>query len=175
MKGGIHAGARRKRQAPAIAMARPTNRAVDISLSLALLAFTLPLLLLAALAVRLDSAGPVFARHVCVGRNGRPFAMLTFRILHTDAAARGPIWNNPFWAARRAARVTRVGALLRLTRIDELPRWLNVLRGDIGLIGARPEWLPETRSCDLYDATHRSLRLDLMTLAAMVRGALTGR
>ena len=110
------------------------RRAADIVLSLTLLAFTLPLMLLTAALVRLDSPGPVLYRQERVGLRGRCFTLLKFRSMRTDAEARGPVW-----AARRDPRVTRVGAAIRLTRIDELPQLLNVLRGEMSFIGPRPE------------------------------------
>jgi exopolysaccharide biosynthesis polyprenyl glycosylphosphotransferase len=110
------------------------QRVTDIALSLILLVATLPLMLVTALLVRLDSPGPVLYRQERVGLRGRPFTLLKFRSMRTDAEARGPVW-----AARRDPRVTRVGQFIRLTRIDELPQLLNVLRGEMSFIGPRPE------------------------------------
>jgi len=110
------------------------NRAGDIGISLALLVFTLPLMLLVALLVRLDSPGPVLYRQERVGLGGRSFTLLKFRSMRADAEARGPVW-----AKQRDARVTRIGSFMRRTRIDELPQLLNVLRGEMGFIGPRPE------------------------------------
>jgi exopolysaccharide biosynthesis polyprenyl glycosylphosphotransferase len=110
------------------------RRTGDLLLALLLLLLTLPLLLLTALAVRLDSRGPVLYRQERVGLHGRCFTVLKFRSMRTDAEACGPAW-----AARRDPRVTRVGAFIRLTRIDELPQLVNVLRGEMSLIGPRPE------------------------------------
>ena len=110
------------------------DRAVDVVLSLGLLVLTLPLMLLTALVVRLDSPGPVLYRQVRVGQHGRPFTLLKFRSMKVDAEARGPAW-----AAQSDPRVTRVGSFMRRTRIDELPQLLNVLRGEMSFIGPRPE------------------------------------
>jgi lipopolysaccharide/colanic/teichoic acid biosynthesis glycosyltransferase len=99
-----------------------------------LLLFTLPLMLVAALAIKLDSRGPVLYWQERVGLHGRTFTLLKFRSMRTDAEARGPVW-----AAQRDPRVTRVGGFLRLTRIDELPQLVCVLRGAMSLIGPRPE------------------------------------
>lgn len=110
------------------------GRGGDIVLSLALLLFTLPLMLLTALLIRLDSPGPVFYRQQRVGLHGRLFTLFKFRSMRLDAEARGPVW-----AASGDARITRVGAVIRLARIDELPQLVNVLRGEMGLIGPRPE------------------------------------
>jgi exopolysaccharide biosynthesis polyprenyl glycosylphosphotransferase len=110
------------------------HRLFDIVLSLALLVFTLPLMLLTALAIRLDSPGPVLYRQERVGLAGRTFTLLKFRSMRRDAEAGGPVW-----AAQGDPRVTRVGSFIRLTRIDELPQLLNILRGEMSFIGPRPE------------------------------------
>lgn len=110
------------------------NRAGDLGISLAFLVFTLPLMLLVALVVRLDSPGPVLYRQERVGLGGRKFVLLKFRSMNSNAEARGPAW-----AAQRDPRVTRVGSIMRRLRIDELPQLLNVLRGEMSFIGPRPE------------------------------------
>ena len=110
------------------------TRGGDILLSLALLLFTLPLMAVAALLIKLDSPGPVFYRQQRVGLHGRLFTLLKFRSMRVDAETRGPVW-----AACRDPRATRVGAFMRLTRIDELPQLVNVLRGEMSFIGPRPE------------------------------------
>jgi len=117
------------------ALAKLSKRSFDILFSLGLLLFTLPIMLLAAVAIVLDSKGPVFYRQERVGLNGRAFLVIKFRSMCTDAEKDGA----PQWAARRDARVTRVGALIRKLRIDELPQLLNVLRGEMSLVGPRPE------------------------------------
>ncbi len=111
------------------------KRLIDIMISLVLLMLTLPLALVAMLAIRLGSSGPVLYRQERVGLHGRPFTLLKFRSMRVNAEAGG----HPRWAAQRDARVTRVGAFIRSTRIDELPQLLNVLRGDMSLVGPRPE------------------------------------
>ena len=110
------------------------NRVGDVVTSLALLALTLPLMLLVAVLVRLDSPGPVLYRQERVGLGGRSFTLLKFRSMRVDAEARGPVW-----ARQRDPRVTSVGSFMRRTRIDELPQLLNVLRGQMSFIGPRPE------------------------------------
>ena len=110
------------------------RRASDVVLSLILLAFTLPLMLLTAIVIRLDSPGPVLYRQERAGLHGHPFVLLKFRSMRLDAEAGGPTW-----AAQRDSRVTRVGAFIRSTRIDELPQLMNVLRGQMSFIGPRPE------------------------------------
>jgi len=109
-------------------------RAFDVLVSLALVVLTLPLMLLTALVVRLDSAGPVLYRQERVGHGGKPFTLLKFRSMRPDAEARGPAW-----AQAKDPRVTRVGQFIRKTRIDELPQLLNVLRGEMSFVGPRPE------------------------------------
>jgi sugar transferase (PEP-CTERM system associated) len=115
--------------------AEAIKRALDIVASFALLVFTLPLILLACLAVALDSPGPVLYRQVRIGRGGRPFTALKFRSMRADAEKDGA----PRWAAARDPRVTRVGRVIRKLRIDELPQLINVLRGDMSFVGPRPE------------------------------------
>ncbi len=110
------------------------RRLFDIALSLVMLAATLPLMVLTAVAIRLDSPGPVLYRQERVGLHGRCFTLLKFRSMRTDAEALGPVW-----AAQRDPRTTRVGSFIRLVRIDELPQLFNVLRGEMSFIGPRPE------------------------------------
>lgn len=120
---------------PGMRLQAALRRGIDIAGSLALLTFTLPLLLLTALAIKLDSPGPVLYRQERVGAGGRVFTLFKFRSMRRDAEAAGA----PRWASRRDDRVTRVGRFIRLTRIDEIPQALNVLRGDMALVGPRPE------------------------------------
>jgi len=89
---------------------------------------------LVALLTRLDDGGPVFFRQERVGRGGRPFMIWKFRTMRMDAEADGPVW-----AARDDDRVTRLGRVLRRTRLDELPQFFNLLAGDMALVGPRPE------------------------------------
>ncbi len=111
------------------------RRCFDILVGLLLVVMTLPVILVAAAAVRLTSPGPVFYRQTRSGLGGRVFTLFKFRSMRVDAEAGGV----PVWATRRDPRVTRVGRFLRLTRIDELPQVLNVLRGDMSIVGPRPE------------------------------------
>jgi lipopolysaccharide/colanic/teichoic acid biosynthesis glycosyltransferase len=111
-----------------------TKRAFDILVSVAGLIVLLPLLLLVATAIKLDSSGPVFFRQWRVGRRFRRFGIYKFRTMIDDAFDRGlPI------TVGRDSRITRVGKILRKTKIDELPQLLNVLKGDMSLVGPRPE------------------------------------
>jgi len=110
------------------------RRAADISISLAILALTAPVIAGAALLVRLTNPGPILYRQVRVGLNGAHFVLFKFRSMHVDAEALGPTW-----ATRHDPRVTPVGRIMRRTRIDELPQLFNVLRGEMSLVGPRPE------------------------------------
>ncbi len=111
------------------------KRLLDLSGGLALAVLLLILLLFIALAIRLDSPGPVFHRQQRVGWRGKPFTVLKFRSMVQHAEPDG----EPQWAAKDDPRVTRVGRLLRRMRLDELPQALNVLRGEMSLVGPRPE------------------------------------
>jgi exopolysaccharide biosynthesis polyprenyl glycosylphosphotransferase len=94
-----------------------------------------PVMLLAALAIKLDSRGPVFYRQERVGLGGRSFYCVKFRSMRTDAESDGVAR----WAAKNDSRVTRVGAFMRKTRIDELPQLITVLKGEMSIVGPRPE------------------------------------
>jgi exopolysaccharide biosynthesis polyprenyl glycosylphosphotransferase len=111
------------------------KRAADLSVACALLAFTLPLVMMVALAIKLDSPGPVSYRQERVGLGGRRFRLLKLRSMRQDAEADG----RPVWAAAEDDRITRVGRFIRCTRIDELPQLFNVLRGEMSMVGPRPE------------------------------------
>lgn len=111
------------------------KRLVDLVLAGAALVLLAPVLALAALAVRIDSPGPVIYRQFRTGRNTRPFAILKLRTMCSDAERDGA----PRWASRADPRITRVGRILRRTRLDELPQLVNVLRGEMSLVGPRPE------------------------------------
>ena len=110
------------------------KRLFDILAALVgLLVFGLPMLLVAAW-IRLDSPGPVFFRQERVGRHGKVFRIHKFRTMTVDAEQRGPLLTVGV-----DARVTRVGRVLRANRLDELPQFLDVLAGDISLVGPRPD------------------------------------
>ncbi|HEX4081211.1 MAG TPA: sugar transferase [Rhizomicrobium sp.] len=111
------------------------RRALDVLLSLAGFIATAPVLLLTSLAIKLEDGGPVLYRQERVGLNGRPFTLFKFRSMRQDAESDGV----PAWAGERDVRVTTVGAVIRKLRIDELPQLSNVLRGEMALIGPRPE------------------------------------
>lgn len=110
------------------------KRLVDVSLSALLLLLTAPLLGITALAIRLESEGPIIYKQKRVGKGGKIFTIFKFRSMAKDAERGGARW-----AARGDTRVTRIGRWLRLTHIDELPQIWNVFNGDMSLIGPRPE------------------------------------
>lgn len=111
------------------------KQAADFVLALALAVPALPVLLVAALLVKLTSRGPAFYTQVRLGRGGKPFRIVKLRtMIHNCEEATGPRWCVP-----GDPRVTRLGWLLRKTHLDELPQLLNVLRGEMSLIGPRPE------------------------------------
>ena len=114
---------------------RIAKRLFDTLCSGALLILTSPVMLLTVLAIKLDSPGPVIYRQERVGKGGRLFWCLKFRSMSLDAERDGVAR----WAAKNDSRVTRVGAFIRKTRIDELPQLLSVLRGEMSLVGPRPE------------------------------------
>jgi sugar transferase (PEP-CTERM system associated) len=110
------------------------KRVIDVVLSLALMLTLSPLMLLTALAVKLDSKGPAFYRQARTGLNGVTFRLYKFRTMVEDAEKSGARW-----ADKNDPRITRVGRLLRATHVDELPQLWNVLLGDMSFIGPRPE------------------------------------
>ncbi|HWP34655.1 MAG TPA: TIGR03013 family XrtA/PEP-CTERM system glycosyltransferase [Thermodesulfobacteriota bacterium] len=111
------------------------KRTMDLALAVAGLVLAAPLFALIALLIRCDSPGPVFLRQERVGQWGRIFTLYKFRSMRADAEADG----RPVWAGENDPRVTRVGAWLRKLRLDELPQLWNVVRGDMSLVGPRPE------------------------------------
>jgi Undecaprenyl-phosphate glucose phosphotransferase len=110
------------------------KRMVDIILSSLMLLALSPLLMVTALLIKLDSPGPVFFVQERMGLDARPFLMLKFRSMREDAEANGPAWTT-----RNDPRRTRFGTLIRRTSVDELPQLINVLLGDMSLVGPRPE------------------------------------
>ena len=108
---------------------------VSFSVSLLLLVLFLPLFPLIALLIKLDSPGPVFFRQERVGEDGKVFTLWKFRSMRKDAERN----TGPVWAKAQDSRVTRVGKYLRRTRLDEVPQLFNVLKGDMSLVGPRPE------------------------------------
>ena len=111
------------------------KRTFDLVCSLLILLVAFPLMLAAAIAVRLEDRGPVFYSQERVGKDGKTFYVHKFRSMRADAEKGG----KPQWAAQNDPRVTRVGNFMRKTRIDELPQILNVFKGEMSFVGPRPE------------------------------------
>ena len=124
---------------------------MDIAISAAALCVLWPVLLLIALAIVVDDPGPVFYRQVRVGRGGRPFRIFKFRTMVVDADKKGLSIT-----VGRDSRITRVGAFLRKTKLDELAQLLNVLCGQMSFVGPRPE-VP--RYVELYTPYQRQVLL----------------
>jgi len=110
------------------------KRIIGMVFSASGLFLSLPVLLVTALGIRLESEGPVFFRQVRVGKGGRPFTLVKFRSMRVDAEVDGARW-----AGAADDRVTRIGRWIRRMRIDEIPQMWNVLRGDMNFVGPRPE------------------------------------
>jgi lipopolysaccharide/colanic/teichoic acid biosynthesis glycosyltransferase len=180
------------------------NRPMDLALAGVLMVVSAPLMALAALAIRLESRGPVFYRQRRVGKDGRPFELLKLRTMVPGAEAMGA----GIYVLEGDPRITRVGKLLRRFSLDELPNLVNVLRGDLAIVGPRPTvqeqvdryterqrrrlevkpgitgWAqingrtslpwPERIELDVWYVEHRSLRLDLRILARTARMLATG-
>ena len=110
------------------------KRMFDLVFGLIGLVFSAPLMLLTAIAIRLDSPGPIFYLQQRVGKDGGDFNVIKFRSMRVDAEKDGPVW-----ASENDARITRVGRFIRKLRIDELPQFINVIRNDMSFVGPRPE------------------------------------
>lgn len=111
------------------------KRIFDVISTLILLVVSFPVMLLAALAIKLESQGPIIYQQERIGLAGRVFRVRKFRSMYTNAEADG----KPRWASANDSRITRVGRFIRKTRIDELPQLFNVLVGDMSIVGPRPE------------------------------------
>lgn len=110
------------------------KRSCDILVALvALILFAVPMIIIA-IAIRIESSGPAIFRQERLGKNGKPFTMYKFRSMYENAEAGGPQW-----AQQQDSRVTKVGRILRNTRLDELPQLWNILLGYMSLVGPRPE------------------------------------
>jgi len=112
-----------------------TKRIFDLVFSAVVMILLSPLMLLVALLIKLESKGPVFYTQTRVGLDGKPFEMIKFRSMRVDAEDE----SGPVWASENDPRRTRLGTILRRTSIDELPQFINVLLGDMSVVGPRPE------------------------------------
>lgn len=111
------------------------KRTVDIVISLIGVAITAPLFALIAIAIRLESNGPVIYSQIRVGKRGKAFKIYKFRSMREDAETK----TGPVWATKKDSRITKVGHFLRTSHLDELPQFFNVLSGEMSLVGPRPE------------------------------------
>lgn len=114
---------------------RLCKRILDITASLFGLVCFFPLIPFIILAIKLDSSGPILFRQVRVGQGDRPFTLMKFRSMRQDAEAE----TGAVWSQDNDSRITRIGSLLRRSRLDEIPQLLNILKGDMSLVGPRPE------------------------------------
>lgn len=117
------------------------KRLTDLILSLSTLIITFPILLVVAVAIKVDSKGPIFFIHERTGLKGLPFRMIKFRGMVNNALAVGPELTQ-----KDDPRITRVGKFLRRTSIDEIPQAINVLKGEMSLVGPRPEIISITKT-----------------------------
>ncbi|WP_419729322.1 exopolysaccharide biosynthesis polyprenyl glycosylphosphotransferase [Lichenicola sp.] len=144
------------------AVARVLHRGLDIVVAVLLAILTAPLMLVTALLVALDSPGPVIYRQERVGRDGQRFVILKFRSMRTDAEGDGVAR----FASPRDSRATRFGSFIRKVRLDELPQLYNILRGDMSIVGPRPERPDFVR---MYEAS-----IPLYRMRLQVKPGLTG-
>jgi exopolysaccharide biosynthesis polyprenyl glycosylphosphotransferase len=138
---------------------RAFKRAVETALTVVLMLFALPVLLVITVAIRLDSSGPVLFRQKRVGARGTEFDMIKFRTMCMDAEARlaelqRDAGNDVLFKMKDDPRITRVGKVLRRFSLDELPQLINVLRGEMSLVGPRPPLLREVEAYE-PDAVRR--------------------
>jgi len=147
---------------PSNRLANAASRLMDFGLSLFALVLLAPVFAAVAIAIRLEGSGPLLYIQERMGARGRRFRMYKFRSMRPDAEAA----SGPVWASEQDPRITRVGAFLRKYRLDELPQFVNVLLGDMALVGPRPE---RPHFCE-------TLRDDvpLFDLRAVVRPGITG-
>lgn len=137
---------------PHVMYIKKAKRLFDVLVSLVGLLFSLPIVVIAFIGIKLSSPGPVFYRQVRCGRFSKPFTVFKLRTMHTDAEKDGAVWSS---VAGRDPRAFAFGAFLRKYRIDEIPQMLNVLRGEMSFVGPRPE-RPEfveklSKDIDFYD------------------------
>jgi exopolysaccharide biosynthesis polyprenyl glycosylphosphotransferase len=148
-----------------------TARALSVVVALAGLILSLPLLALIAAAIKLDSPGPVLFAQRRIGARGRPFTLWKFRSMSTTVA------RHSEWVGDNGNRVTRVGRWLRTLRLDELPQFINVLRGEMNLVGPRPH---PVSNLELFTLVSRNLNektgaaVSYYTLRSIVPPGLTG-
>lgn len=111
------------------------KRGIDVGGSIIGLVLLSPVIALTALLIKVTSKGPVFYSQIRVGKDGKHFSIYKFRSMRTDAEQ----GSGPVWASKNDSRITPIGAIIRKTRIDEIPQFVNVLKGEMSIIGPRPE------------------------------------
>jgi len=114
---------------------RSVKAAMDYFLSSVGLIISLPIMALVALAIKIDSSGPIFYRQKRVGKNGKIFKLIKFRSMKENAEEN----TGPVWAKKNDSRITRVGKIIRKLRMDEIPQMINIFRGEMSFVGPRPE------------------------------------
>ncbi|MCP5061921.1 MAG: sugar transferase [Ignavibacteriae bacterium] len=114
---------------------KKVKRFIDISFSFIALFFTLPITIITAILIKFDSKGPIFFKQERTGLDGKDFYVYKFRSMINDAEKK----SGPVWSQRNDPRITRVGSFIRKVRIDEIPQMMNVLKGEMSLVGPRPE------------------------------------
>jgi lipopolysaccharide/colanic/teichoic acid biosynthesis glycosyltransferase len=130
------------------------KRLLDIIISVVVLIVGAPLMLVAAIAIKLDSRGPVIHRRLVIGRNGEPFYAFKLRTMVQNAEQEEQVSKSEFLEKHKLKgdpRVTRVGTLLRKTSIDEIPQMINVLRGEMSVVGPRMISMPEREKFGMWD------------------------
>jgi lipopolysaccharide/colanic/teichoic acid biosynthesis glycosyltransferase len=174
VSGGSRTSGGRTASGGAVGLEGPIKRAMDLAGALAGLALLWPILLIVAALIRLDSPGPALFRQVRRGRGGRPFRLLKFRSMVVDAERRlgdlepcNESAGGVLFKVRDDPRVTRLGRFLRRSSLDELPQLINVLRGEMSLVGPRPLQLRDSERLAAVDARGHRYRL-------RVRPGLTG-
>jgi exopolysaccharide biosynthesis polyprenyl glycosylphosphotransferase len=151
-------------RAPTDEVALLFKRAFDVISSVAAVLMLSPVFVATAIAVKLDSPGPVFFRQTRVGKNGRPFKMLKFRSMHMDAEARLESLralnevSGPVFKMKHDPRITRVGSFIRRTSLDELPQFLNVLSGEMSIVGPRPPVPAEVKQYQRWQRRRLSVK-----------------
>jgi len=140
------------------------KRTIDIVISLAALVFFAPLMLIVAILIKLTSKGPIFFKQTRCGLNGRKFTLYKFRSMVVDAEEKkDDLWENnemdgPVFKMKNDPRITPLGYFLRKTSIDELPQFINVLKGDMSIVGPRPPLVSEVENYQVWQRRRLSLK-----------------
>ena len=114
---------------------KKAKRLMDIAVSLLILIVSIPVIIITAIAIKLESKGPIIFKQERIGLNGKPFNVYKFRSMVNDAEKK----SGPVWSSKNDPRITKVGKIIRKIRVDEIPQMYNVLKGEMSLVGPRPE------------------------------------